>query len=143
MLRHLGPGHTDGDLVAWFPDDGVLFAADLVFHGRFPWLGDSDVGDWIARLDEVARLGAHVVVPGHGAPVGSEEVLAFRDLLRAVRDAVAAAARRGLDEGAAVTETRLPAYAHLPRYAEWLPVAVRKLYRDRRDRGEGMKDTSA
>ncbi len=130
VLRHLGPGHTDGDLVAWFPDDGVIFVADLLFHGRFPWLGDSDVGAWIARLEEVVRLGARTVVPGHGDPVTTQEILAFRDLLRAVREAAAAAARSGLDEAAAVGSVRLPAYEHLPRYREWLPIAVRKLYRE-------------
>lgn len=130
VLRHLGPGHTDGDLVAWFPEDGVVFVADLVFHGRFPWLGDSDVPAWIARLEEVAHLGARTVVPGHGEPVSVGEVLAFRDLLAALVEGAAAAARDGLDEAAAREAVRLPAYAHLPRYKEWLPIAVRKLYRE-------------
>jgi len=130
VLRHLGPGHTDGDLVAWFPDDGVLFVADLIFQGRFPWLGDSDVAAWIARLDDVVALGVRTIVPGHGPPVDPAEVVAFRDLLRALREAVAMAARDGLDEAAAIAGVRLPAYGHLPRYAEWLPIAVRKLYRE-------------
>ena len=130
VLRHLGPGHTEGDLVAWFPEDGVVFVADLLFHGRFPWLGDSDVPAWIARLEDVARLGARTVVPGHGEPVGATEVLAFRDLLQALVDETRAAARGGLDEAAALEAVRLPAYAHLPRHKEWLPIAVRKLYRD-------------
>lgn len=136
VLRHLGPGHTDGDLVAWFPDDGVLFVADLIFHGRFPWLGDSDVAAWIARLDDVVALGARTIVPGHGPPVGQAEAVAFRDLLRGLREAVAGAARGGLDEAAAIAGVRLPAYGHLPRYAEWLPIAVRKLYRDLHTQGE-------
>ncbi len=130
VLRHLGPGHTNGDLVAWFPEDGVVFVADLLFHGRFPWLGDSDVPAWIARLEEVAHLGARTVVPGHGEPVGVPEVLAFRDLLSALVEGAAAAARRGLDEAAALEAVQLPAYARLPRYKMWLPIAVRKLYRD-------------
>jgi glyoxylase-like metal-dependent hydrolase (beta-lactamase superfamily II) len=138
VLRHLGPGHTDGDLVAWFPDDGVIFVADLLFHGRFPWLGDSDVPAWITRLEEVARLGAHTVVPGHGEPVGVPEVVAFRDLLVALVEGAAAAARDGLDERAALDAVRLPAYAHLPRYKEWLPIALRKLYREARP-GEPAK----
>jgi cyclase len=130
VLRHLGSGHTDADLVVWFPDDGVVFVADLIFHGRFLWLGDSDVPAWIARLDDVARLGAGTVVPGHGAPVTAREVLAFRDLLRALMGEAAAAARGGLDEAAAMARVRLPAYEGLPRSAEWLPLALRKLYRE-------------
>lgn len=130
VLRHLGPGHSEGELVAWFPEDGVLFVADLMFHGRFPWLGDSDVAAWIARLDDVAALGPRVVVPGHGAPVTVAEVVAFRDLLRALQDTARAAARAGLDEAAAIRLAHLPAYAMLPRYTEWMPIAIRKLYRE-------------
>ncbi len=137
VLRHLGPGHTDGDLVVWFPEDGVVFVADLVFHGRFPWLGDSDVEGWIGRLDDVVALAPRSVVPGHGPPVTAAEVAAFRDLLRALRDAAQAAARDGLDEAAALRRAHLPAYAGLPRYAEWMPIAIRKLYREARDGGGG------
>ncbi len=137
VLRHLGPGHSDADLVVWFPDDGVIFVADLVFHGRFPWLGDSDVAGWIARLDDVLALAPRAVVPGHGPPVAAAEAAAFRDLLRALRDAAQGAARDGLDEATAVRQAHLPAYATLPRYAEWLPIAIRKLYREARSGGGG------
>lgn len=130
VLRHLGPGHTDGDLVAWFPEDGVVFVADLIFHGRFPWLGDSDVPAWIARLEDVARLAPRTVVPGHGEPVTVAEVLAFRDLLVSVLAQAEGAVREGVEEAAAVARARLPTYEGLPRYKEWMPIAVRKLYRD-------------
>ena len=130
VLRYLGPGHTDGDLVVWLPDDGVMFAADLVFCGRFPWLGDSDVAGWIARLDEIIALHPRVVVPGHGAPVTCSDVVGFRDLLCAAQRSVLEAIRAGLDEPTAVREVRVPAYEHLPRYAEWFPGSIRKLYRD-------------
>jgi cyclase len=130
VLRRFGPGHTDADLVAWFPEDGVIFAADLVFSGRFPWLGGADVPEWIARLEDIASLRPRTVVPGHGEPVTAREVLAFRDLLQTVYDAVGAAAQRGLDEPAAMEQVRLPAYGHLAHYADWLPVGVRKLWRD-------------
>jgi len=136
ILRYLGPGHSETDLVAWFPDDGVVFVADLVFHGRFPWLGDSDVAGWIARLDDIVALAPRVVVPGHGAPVTAAEVTAFRDLLRALRDVAQAAARDGLDEATAIRRAHLPGYANLPRYSEWMPIAVRKLVREARE-GEG------
>lgn len=136
ILRYLGPGHSDSDLVAWFPDDGVVFVADLLFHGRFPWLGDSDVAGWIARLGDVLALEPRTVVPGHGTPVTAAEVAAFRDLLRALVAAAQIAVRDGLDEAAAIRRAHLPAQAGLPRYAEWMPIAIRKLYRDARD-GDG------
>src|SRR5690606_37505256 len=36
-LHHPGhPAHTPGDVVAWLPDERVLFTGDLIFHGLTP-----------------------------------------------------------------------------------------------------------
>ena len=39
-LEHLGRGHTDGDLLVWVPDVGVLVAGDLVEESGPPDFGD-------------------------------------------------------------------------------------------------------
>jgi len=83
-LRHLGPGHTPGDVVVRVPDAGVLFAGDLVEQGAPPAVGpDADVASWVGVL---GRLGtADVVVPGHGDPVDRAFVEAQRAELAAQR----------------------------------------------------------
>ena len=124
-----GPAHCDGDLVFHVPGRKVAFLADLLFYGRFPWLGDSDLDGWIRTLEHVLTLDLEVVVPGHGVPVTLKEVAAFRDLLQALRDAVADAVARGASEEAAVREVRLPAYQKMSRYNEWLGFNVRNAYR--------------
>lgn len=71
-LRHLGRGHTDGDLLLVVPDADVVFAGDLVEEAGPPSFGeDSFPLDWGSTLARVAArvADATVVVPGHGMPV--------------------------------------------------------------------------
>ena len=128
-LDYHGPAHCDGDLIVYLERRKVAFLGDLLFCGRFPWLGDSDLDGWIATLEHVLTLDLDVVVPGHGVPVTLREVAWFRDLLAALREAVARSIAGGSSEEAAVREVELPAFAEIPRYREWIPYNVRNAYR--------------
>jgi cyclase len=128
-LEHFGPAHCEGDIVIWLERAGVVFLGDLFFHGRFPWFGDCDLDGWIATLDRVLGMDASIVIPGHGEPATLREARAFRDLLAAVRDAVAQAIARGASEDAAVAEVVLADYAGMSRYKEWMPFNIRAAYR--------------
>lgn len=128
-LCYFGPAHCDGDVIVHLERARVVYLGDLLFHGRFPWLGDCDLDGWIRVLDCVLTFDVEAVVPGHGPPVTLHQVAQFRDLLVALRDAVAAAVRNGLSEEAAAREVRLPRYAEMPRYREWIAADVRSAYR--------------
>ena len=128
-LTYDGPSHCDGDIIMHVPKARVAFLGDLLFEGRFPWLGDCDLDGWIRTLEHTLSLDLEIVVPGHGVPVTLKEVGAFRDMLKTLRDAVAAKIREGASEEAAVAEVRLPEFAHLGRYNEWLGFNVRNAYR--------------
>jgi glyoxylase-like metal-dependent hydrolase (beta-lactamase superfamily II) len=65
-LRHLGRGHTDDDIVVLVPDDGVLFAGDLLENGAPPWFGDGYPLDWPETASRLLELVRGPVVPGHG-----------------------------------------------------------------------------
>ncbi|TFZ07568.1 MBL fold metallo-hydrolase [Ramlibacter henchirensis] len=65
-LLPAGPAHTPEDLLIWLPAEKVLFAGDLAFRGRIPFVGQADSRRWIDALDQILGLGAEVVVPGHG-----------------------------------------------------------------------------
>jgi glyoxylase-like metal-dependent hydrolase (beta-lactamase superfamily II) len=67
VLRHVGPAHTAEDLVVFVPRCGVLFAGDLVFRGRIPFVGQADSRQWIASLGRLIEFKPKVLVPGHGA----------------------------------------------------------------------------
>jgi glyoxylase-like metal-dependent hydrolase (beta-lactamase superfamily II) len=82
-LRHLGRGHTEGDLVVAVPDAGALVAGDLVEQGAPPSFGDSYPIEWPETVAALLRLTAPatIVVPGHGSPVDVDFVRAQHDEL--------------------------------------------------------------
>lgn len=128
-LDYWGPAHCDGDIVVSLVKSKVVFLGDLLFHGRFPWLGDCDLSGLIDRLARVLTLDLSIVIPGHGMPTDLAQVSRFRDMLVALRGAVEGAIKAGVSEEAAVREITLPQYAGIPRYADWLPHDVRAAYR--------------
>ena len=128
-VEYHGPAHCDGDLIVHLPRQRIIFMGDLLFVGRFPWLGDCDLDGWIERLEHVLTLDVATVVPGHGGLSTLIEVAGFRDLLTAIREVVQRAVSSGLSEEATVREVALSQYAAMPRYREWLPPNVRAAYR--------------
>lgn len=79
-IRHVGPAHTAGDLVVHAERANVLYAGDLVFRGRVPFVGQADSRSWIAALSGLIALRPAAIVPGHGAV--SNEPLADLQLTR-------------------------------------------------------------
>ena len=62
----VGPSHTPDDLVVWLPQSRVLFAGDLVFRNRIPFVGQADSRQWIESLNTLLKFQAKIMVPGHG-----------------------------------------------------------------------------
>ena len=81
QIKPMGPSHTPEDLVVYLPEEGVLFAGDLVFRGRIPFVGQADSGRWVKALNDMLLLQPRVVVPGHGP--GSTQAVADMELTRA------------------------------------------------------------
>jgi cyclase len=72
-LLHFGTAaHTTNDVVAWLPDDRVLFAGDLVFNGGTPFALQGSLTGWLEVLPMLAHLQPEIIVPGHGPPGGPE-----------------------------------------------------------------------
>lgn len=113
-LVHLGPAHTDNDVIAWIPEHRVLFAGDLVFNGGQPNNVGGSIQGTLDALDALEALDPEVVVPGHGDLCGTAAFDELRAYLRFVqqlaRDAVSAGAS-ALD---AVRDT------DAGRFGEWL-----------------------
>jgi cyclase len=100
VLTHLGPGHTDNDLVVHLPELNLVHTGDLVFHGRHPFVdraGGADSASWIAVLRQVATLAGDkaTVIPGHGEPGGVEIVRRQIAYLESARGYVAEQIKAG------------------------------------------------
>ncbi len=116
VMRHVGPAHTAEDLVVYVPQRGVLFAGDLVFRGRIPFVGEADSRQWIASLQTLTDFKPAFIVPGHG-PV-SEAPLAdmrlTRDYLVHLRKTMAEAAANLEPFEEAYAKADWSRFEHLP-----------------------------
>lgn len=116
-VRHTGPGHTPGDLVAWLEDESVTVCGDLVsvrYHVNYE---DAALDRLEAGLEELRRSDAGTFVPGHGA-VGSREILEHQ--LSYHREVAEAASGGNPAEGIERLRARYPGY----RLEELLPQSI-------------------
>jgi cyclase len=89
-LISFGSGHTEADAIMVLPQEKVVLAGDLVVVGVQPSLGSGDPEHWLTVLDEIERLSAEHIVPGHGPVTTAEGIDETRQYLTGILEAVAA-----------------------------------------------------
>ena len=137
-LKHLGPGHTAGDIVAWLPGQRILFAGDLVESGAALYTGDAHHLDWMGQtLDRVAALGAEAMMCGRGPIVRGEDVGRAIEKTRAfligLHEAVAPVHERGGDLRQAFEAAHAALegeYGQWPIFEHCLPFDVSRLWEE-------------
>ncbi len=89
-IRHVGPAHSAEDLAMLVKEDGVLYAGDLVFKGRVPFVGDADSKAWLASLGRLTAMKPRVMVPGHGSVsrAPAKDLALTRDYLTYLRSEI-------------------------------------------------------
>lgn len=95
VIKAVGPSHTPEDLAVFLPSEKVLFAGDLVFRRRIPFVGQANSGHWIKALDQLLALDATAIVPGHG-PLSTDarvDMQLTRDYLAYLRATMGKAAK--------------------------------------------------
>jgi glyoxylase-like metal-dependent hydrolase (beta-lactamase superfamily II) len=116
VLMPAGPAHTAEDLVLVLPQMGVMFAGDLVFRGRIPFVGNADSGRWIDALQRLLALGARTIVPGHG-PVSENATADLQltlDYLKHLRTTMGEAAKNLEPFEEAYARADWSRFEHLP-----------------------------
>jgi metallo-beta-lactamase class B len=72
----LGEGHTNDNIVSYYPDERVLFGGCLIkANGASKgYLGDANINTWSNSVQAVKSKyqKAKVIIPGHGEPGNSE-----------------------------------------------------------------------
>jgi glyoxylase-like metal-dependent hydrolase (beta-lactamase superfamily II) len=116
QLRHLGRGHSVGDLVTVVPDADVVVAGDLVEESGPPQFGDAYPLEWpdtVAAL--LALLTPHTqVVPGHGAVVSDRFVAMQHSQLAALAWLIREGDQDGAPPERVAEKSPLPADISLP-----------------------------
>jgi cyclase len=113
-LLHFGTAaHTTNDIVAWLPEDRILFAGDLVFNGGTPFALSGSISGWLEVLGVLGDLDPALIVPGHG-PAGGRELLGeTAAYLEFVQKAAVQAHAAGLPAADAAAGLDLGQYASL------------------------------
>lgn len=73
--------HTEGDMVVWLPDDGVLASGDILVHTINPNFRDGHLKKWIGVVGDILKLPLTTVMPGHGPLMQRADVAEFRALI--------------------------------------------------------------
>lgn len=137
VLKFCGRGHTAGDIVAWLPQQKILFTGDLVEAQAALYTGDASHFDWSSStLDNLKALGAEQLVGGRGAIArGREEVDAAIEqtrgfLLDMIEIVSAVHANKGtLKEAFEKTHAHLaPKFGQWPIFEHCLPFDVQRLW---------------
>ncbi|MBI5691929.1 MAG: MBL fold metallo-hydrolase [Verrucomicrobia bacterium] len=96
--RYFGRGHTNGDVIVYFPAQRVIHTGDLM-AGLTPlidYAGGGSLVEWIKTVDAaMAALDFDRVIPGHGTVTNRAGLQTYRDNVVKLRDDVAAQIRQG------------------------------------------------
>jgi glyoxylase-like metal-dependent hydrolase (beta-lactamase superfamily II) len=119
-LIYSGGAHSPEDLLMYVVEDRILFAGDLIFAGRVPFVGNADSRGWLAALEKMLLLDPApvVVIPGHGGASRetARDLSLTRDYLVYLRRSMGRAVREleTFDEAYAKTDwsrfSSLPAF---------------------------------
>ena len=137
VLQHFGRGHTEGDIVAWLPQQKILFAGDLVEAEAALYTGDAFHRDWASHtLDAVKALGAEQLVGGRGAVSRGREAVdaaieQTRRFLDVMIEEVGTVQKNGgtlKDAFEAVHTALYDEFGHWPIFEHCLPFDVSRLW---------------
>ena len=135
-LMFLGRAHTAGDIVAWVPDEGVMFSGDIVEAHSACYCGDGHFGDWPGTLAAIRAYQPEALMPGRGdAVVGTAKVGdaldATEDFVMSTYEPVARVAARGgslMEAFEACRESCDPKFSNYAIYEHCLPFNVSRAY---------------
>ncbi len=98
VVFHPGDAHSPGDLMLWLPDDGILFAGDVLVEDAVSMMIDGSSTAMLAALDSIERLHPRVIVPGHGRIPADPQALidSTRSYVTQLRSAMLAAVEAGV-----------------------------------------------
>lgn len=115
---HFPKGHTDGDIVVFFPQSNVVHMGDDFFAGMFPFVDLDSGGSVKGLIEDIAQIIPMLprdvkVIPGHGPLANLDDLKKFEDMLRGASAAVAAVIKQGK------TLDQMKKENVLANYAEW------------------------
>ncbi|AOE50561.1 MBL fold metallo-hydrolase [Kangiella sediminilitoris] len=98
---HVANAHTDGDAIIYFEKDNVLHMGDTYFNIGYPYIDTGSGGSidgYIAAVERGLELADDntKIIPGHGPMSNKKELQEFGDMLKDLRQKVAALKDKGM-----------------------------------------------
>ena len=117
-IFNVGPAHTPEDLMMLVEEEGVLFAGDLMFAGRIPFVGDADSKGWLASIERVIARNPKIIVGGHGpaSTDAARDLTLTRDYLVYLRRQMGRAVEEMASFEEAYRRTDWSRFSHLPAF---------------------------
>ena len=117
-LMSSGRAHAPDDLMLLVESHQVLFAGDLYFNGRLPFVVDGNTRNWLAAIESMRKLAPRCIVPGHGAAScdPGADLATTAGYLQFVRQAMGRAVEDLQDFDSAYAATDWSRYAALPTF---------------------------
>jgi cyclase len=80
-------GHTPASIIVHIPEDGVLFAGDVVVNGMHPLMGEANSKEWLDALTYIRRpwVKAETIVPSEGEICNKEATKKLSQYIRRLR----------------------------------------------------------
>jgi glyoxylase-like metal-dependent hydrolase (beta-lactamase superfamily II) len=112
--------HSPEDVMMFVEPDRLLFAGDLIFAGRVPFVGNADSAGWLKAMDKMIALKPAVVIPGHGPASRDVEhdLVLTRDYLAYLREHMGAAVKDLEPFDDAYAKTDWSRYRGLPAFEQ-------------------------
>jgi cyclase len=128
-LIEVGPAHTRGDVLAYVPDDRVIFTGDILFINGHPIIWAGPIGNWIKACQLMLDLDVETVVPGHGPITNKDGVAAVKSYFEYIQRE----ARKRYDAGMTIYDAAQD--ISLTDYSSWgdgerIVINVATLYRE-------------
>lgn len=107
QFKYAGTCHTWGDMMAYLPQQKILFAGDIGFFWVAPYANNSCISKWIDTCDQIAGWDVDVIVPGHGPIGGKKELADMADYFRVLGVEARKRYDKKIPAGVAAAEIRL------------------------------------
>lgn len=121
-VHHVGPAHTDGDIMVEIVDENILFIGDVVRNGMLGIMdGNASFKGNIVTIDAMLKKDFKLYIPAHGKAGGKEVLIKYRTYLSTLYNKV----KKLYDTGMADFEMKPKIMPDLEPYKNWAGFDVR------------------
>lgn len=106
QLVQVGPAHTQGDVLAYVPEDNVVFAGDILFNRSHPVVWAGPPSRWIDACNLILSWDAEYIIPGHGPLATNDDVIAHKNYFETLLEIGAEMRDKGLTSLEAAREVK-------------------------------------